>query len=74
MPERDNDRLRDLRAKMEAHTRIFPLRITPKHHLLGAKCRDCNLRVVRSSGELIGGRCGACHGAYVERRDFPPAA
>lgn len=73
MPERENDRLRELRERMMAHTQVYPIRIQPKH-LMGGKCRDCDLRVVRASGELIGGRCGACHTAYIERRDFPPAA
>lgn len=64
-------------AKFRARLAGFHLpRVEPKHlrHLYGERCKDCDLRVVRASGELIAERCGACHNAWQERQDFPPAA
>ena len=88
MGERWNEKLAKLRASLvgKGHLRIQPRhRISGPFGSMEAdiertgllsdeRCVDCGFRVVKASGPLIAGRCGACNLASLGDGDTQPAA
>jgi hypothetical protein len=69
MPERRKDRLREIRAKMEAHTRVYPIRITPRHRVSGPHRYNGHPVEVPSpspdAAACVGPECESCHGRIL---------
>jgi hypothetical protein len=42
--------------------------------LLGEKCFTCGSRIIKATGELLGGRCGPCNTATMGDTASPDAA
>jgi hypothetical protein len=62
------ERLREVIVTAQAlGYRLVP--VEPKGKLFGPRCRECGMRIVHGTGELIEGRCGPCATAEIAKQE-----